>query len=68
MALGQPMDNAVLNEIRETVRMVKSETNTLMQKTVRNQFFYLNQNPNFPYFSQIPLSVHQLPVVIMDHV
>ena len=35
---GQPMDTAVLNEIRETVRMVKSETNTLMQKSVRNHF------------------------------
>ncbi len=35
-AMGQQIDGTLLNEVRETVRMIKSETNTLLQKSVRN--------------------------------
>jgi hypothetical protein len=34
--MGQQIDGTLLNEVRETVRMIKSETNTLLQKSVRN--------------------------------
>lgn len=33
-AVNANLDLAVLNELRETVRQIKSETNTLVQKTV----------------------------------
>jgi hypothetical protein len=36
--MGQQIDGTILNEVRETVRMIKSETNTLVQKSVRKSF------------------------------
>ena len=33
-AVGSNPDVTVLNELRETIRQIKSETNTLLQKTV----------------------------------
>jgi mannose-binding lectin 1 len=33
IAMGQQIDGTILNEVRETVRMIKSETNTLVQKS-----------------------------------
>jgi hypothetical protein len=29
------LDGTILNEVRETIRLIKSETNTLIQKSVR---------------------------------
>jgi CHASE3 domain sensor protein len=29
------LDATILNEVRETIRLIKSETNTLIQKSVR---------------------------------
>lgn len=34
-AVGANLDGGTLNEVRETVRLIKSETNTLLQKAVR---------------------------------
>jgi len=37
-AIGQQIDGTAINEVREIVRMIKSETNTLLQKSVRENF------------------------------
>ncbi len=33
-AVGSNVDLTILNEVRETIRQIKSETNTLLQKAV----------------------------------
>jgi hypothetical protein len=33
-AVGSNADSSVLSELRDTIRQIKSETNTLLQKTV----------------------------------
>ena len=38
--MGQQIDGSIMNEVREAVRIIKSETNTLLQKSVRK-----NSNP-----------------------
>jgi len=39
--MGQQIDGTILNEVRETVRLIKSETNILLQKPVRELFRFL---------------------------
>ena len=39
VGMGQAIDGTVLNEVRETVRLIKSETNSLIQKSVINKFY-----------------------------
>jgi len=39
--IGQQVDGTILNEVRETIRLIKSETNTLLQKSVRETFRFL---------------------------
>jgi hypothetical protein len=39
--IGQQIDGTILNEVRETVRLIKSETNILLQKPVRELFRFL---------------------------
>jgi hypothetical protein len=36
--VGSNVDGTTLNEVRDLVRMIKSETNTLVQKSVREIF------------------------------
>lgn len=38
MPVGQQIDTALMNEVRETVKLIKMETNSLLQKTVGIQF------------------------------
>lgn len=38
MPVGQQIDTALLNEVRESVRLIKTETNSLLQKSVRIKF------------------------------
>ncbi len=42
--VGSNADSTVLNELRETIRQIKFETNTLLQKTVleNSTFFFLS--------------------------
>ena len=46
MPVGQQIDTALLNEVRETVRLIKTETNSLLQKSVRLKFSF----PTDPLF------------------
>ncbi len=41
IGIGQQVDGTILNEVRETVRLIKSETNILLQKSVREIFRFL---------------------------
>ncbi len=41
--LGSNIDSTVLNELRDTIRQIKSETNTLLHKPVRFLFFSLRK-------------------------
>jgi hypothetical protein len=50
--VGSNTDPTILNELRETIRQIKSETNTLLQKTV----FYIENfeiNTILPFFSLV---------------
>lgn len=35
VGMGPQIDGTILNEVRDAVRSIKSETNTLLQKSVR---------------------------------
>ena len=51
--VGSNADATILNEVRDTIRQIKSETNTFLQKSVREISKFI-RNSKFCYFlSQI---------------
>ncbi len=44
IGMGQQIDGSILNEVRDTVRIIKSETNTLIQKSVKEKFQCFSKN------------------------
>ncbi len=48
--VGSNTDPKILNELRETIRQIKSETNILLQKTVFNYLNFLLRKISIVFF------------------
>ena len=68
-AVAPNVDSGVLTELRDTIRLIKSETNTLLQKSVRISSFEIKKRTSiWEYSSRVHSNVQQWLVQVIQRV